>query len=83
MLSAEDGNARANSNALILGITSGDAMPAASGHVTTREGDHFHFSQQIILSREGLAGGPADEQLFARQNFLCPTSGLSWLDWVF
>ena len=31
MLPAEDGNARANSNALILGITSGDAMPAASG----------------------------------------------------
>jgi hypothetical protein len=42
------------------------------------EGDHFHFSQQIfILSKEGLAG-PAEEQLFARQNFLCPAMGLPY-----
>ena len=46
-----------------------------------REGDHFHFSQQIfILSREGLANGPADEQFFARQNFLWPSMGLSQPD---
>ena len=38
---------------------------------THREGDHFHFSQQIfILSKEELAG-PAEEQIFARQNLLC------------
>ena len=32
------------------------------GHVPTGRGTNFHFSQQIfILSREGLAGGPADD----------------------
>ena len=42
-------------------------------------GRPFLSSEQIlILSREGLAGGPADKQLFARQNFLYPAMGLSF-----
>ena len=47
-------------------------------------GGPFLSSQQIfILSREALAGGPADEQLFAQQNFLCLAMGLSHPDMSF
>ena len=47
------------------------------GHVSYREGDHFHFSQQIfIFAREGARRRTTVEQLFTRQNFLCPAMGL-------
>ena len=40
-------------------------------------GGLFSFlATNFYLSRgRGLAGGPGDEQLFARQNFLCPAIG--------
>ena len=60
-------------------IVSDQLTTKAFRRSTHREGDHFHFSQQIfILSRgRGSPGGPADEQLFARRNFPCPAVGLS------
>jgi hypothetical protein len=42
---------------------------------THREGDHFHFSQQIfILSKEELAG-PAEEQIFCPAKLPMPRDG--------
>jgi hypothetical protein len=51
------------------------------GHAPTCEVTIFIFRSKFLsYSREGLAGGPTDEQLFARQNFLCPAMGLSYPD---
>ena len=54
------------------------------GHVTTGRGTIF-ISRNKFLSSRGreLAAGPADEQLFARQNFPCPAMGLSYPDMSF
>ena len=52
----------------------------AFDHVTYPEGDHFIFAANFYPIEGGLVGGPADEQLFTRQNFLCPAVGLSYPD---
>jgi hypothetical protein len=51
------------------------------GHAPTGRGTIF-ISRNKFLSSRGreLAAGPADEQLFTRQNFLCPAMGLSYSD---
>ena len=48
------------------------------GPVTTRTG--IIFAANFYPIEGGLAGVPADELLFARQNFLCPAVGLSYPD---
>jgi hypothetical protein len=51
------------------------------GQAPTPGGGPFFLLQQIfILSRGKLPGGPSDDQLFARQRFLCPAMGLSYPD---
>ena len=45
------------------------------GHAPTRRGTILSSQQIFILSREGLAGGPAHKQLFARLNLPCPAIG--------
>jgi hypothetical protein len=40
----------------------------------------FFAANFYPIAREGSLGGPTDEQLFARQRFLCPAMGLSHPD---
>jgi hypothetical protein len=49
---------------------------------THREGDHFHFSQQIFILFEGGArpAGQRMNNFLPGKNFLCPTMGLSYPD---
>ena len=56
-------------------------LRASTGHFrprTHREGNHFHFSQQIfILSREGLASGSADDYFLPGETSSMPRYGLA------
>ena len=51
------------------------------GRAPTGRGTIFISRSKFLSYRgRGSPDGPADEQLFARQNFLCPAVGLSRLD---